>query len=196
MSKQAGNQEVPTCPQCGASRVRQGALCWLCGAEVPPKPLVSGSHARLREPERFSFSLSTLMLLVTLASVTLGILTIHPGLGVFVGILLLPVLVRTIRVVRAREALGLDVQPAEKIGMFLTSFGVAAILAFVVATAAFTSFCGVCLLMVASDRHYGGPGVFAWGIGMCALALLAFFAMVHVIRWIRRRYRRDTTPRE
>ena len=33
--------------------------------------------------------------------------------------------------------------------------------------------------------------MFAWGVGMCLIAALAVWISIGVLKWIRRRYRRD-----
>jgi len=55
---------------------------------------------------------------MTLASVCLGLLMVYPGLGVIVCVLLVPVLVRTVRVVQHRKAIGVPVSKAGASGSF------------------------------------------------------------------------------
>jgi len=180
------------CPKCGALQPRETELCWLCSAKATTEGNDPASVDLVQvAPERFSFSLSTLLLLMTLASVCMGLLVVAPGLGVPMCVLLVPVLVRTMMVVRRREAVGLAVSRIEKISLMASSFGVATVLAVVVSAAAFAGFCGVCLLMVSPDNKYGGPGILAWGVGMCAVAAFAVWLTIRVMKWIRRRYRRD-----
>jgi len=124
---------------------------------------------------------------MTLASVCLALVTAYPGLGVILCMLLVPALVRTIRVVQHRRAMGLPVSSVKKTGLFLASFGMAAVLLTVISTAAFASFCGF-LLMAFSGND---DALLPWAIGVCALAVAAIVLTVAVIRWIRRRYRRD-----
>ena len=123
------------CPHCQAQQPSEKDRGWLCGAEflagVDQSPIVEPkSH-----PDRFSFSLSTLFLLMTLASVCFGLLAVAPGLGIPVCVLLVPVLVRTTMVVRRREAAGAAVSRAEKVSLMASSFGVATVLAVVVSSA-------------------------------------------------------------
>lgn len=136
---------------------------------------------------RFSFSLSTLLLLMTLAAICFGLLAAAPGLGVPMCVLLVPVLIRTVMVVRRREASGLPVSRAKKIGLMATSFGVATVVAVVVAVAAFCSFCGVCLLGIGGSNEEAMLGA---GI-MFSLAGVSVVMLVFLGKWIRRRYRRD-----
>ena len=106
-------------------------------------------------------------------------------------VLLVPVLVRTAMVVRRRDAAGLPVSRAEKISLVISSFGVATVLAVVVSAAAFAGFCGACLLMFSTGGRGDNAGLFAWGVGMCAVAAFAVWLTVLMVKWIRHRYRRD-----
>lgn len=192
MNSDAEQQAGSTCGKCGAQQPRTEKTCWLCGEEITtddnrPQTIDPVQTA----PQRFSFSLSTLLLLMTLAAVCFGLLAEAPGLGVPMCVLLVPVLIRTVMVVRRREAAGVTVSRAEKIGLMATSFGVATVVAVVVAVAAFCSFCGVCLLMVSADNQHGGPWMFFWGVGMCIGAAVSIWLIVISSKWIRRRYRRD-----
>ncbi|MDH3719206.1 MAG: hypothetical protein OES79_13895 [Planctomycetota bacterium] len=188
-----GQDEV--CPECGARRAAADKICWLCAAplqrvttplEISARDLVGPPHI-----ERFSFALSTVMLVITLASVCFGLLAVAPGLAVPMCVLLVPVFVRTMMVVRRREAAGMSVSPLQKVGLFLGSFAVATILSVVIAVAAFCSFCGVCLVVISGDSSYGGSETLLWGIGMCSAAAAAVVAIVFIFKWIRRRYQRD-----
>src|SRR5688572_10392620 len=108
------------CPHCGAVRA-WGVPCWLCGAAAES---VKGSTHIISEPRApavpprgvVSYSLSTLMLIMTLAAVGCALIVTLPGLGVPVCILLVPVLIRTAMVVRRREEAGRPVSAGEKIG--------------------------------------------------------------------------------
>jgi len=192
MSSAAEQQGERTCIKCGAQQSREMRTCWLCGALTTLNSHKPRAVNPVRPaPDRFSFSLSTLLLLMTLAAVCFGLLAEAPGLGVPLCVLLVPVLVRTAKVVRRREAAGVTVSRAEKIGLMATSLGVATVVAVVVAVAAFCSFCGVCLLLVSADNSYGGAGTFLWGLGICAVAGLSIWLLKVLDKWIRRRYRRD-----
>lgn len=189
MSSSVEQNTGRTCIKCGAQQPRETKTCWLCGALTTldsHKP--QATNPVRPASDRFSFSLSTLLLLMALAAVCFGLLAEAPGLGVPMCVLLVPVLVRTAKVVRRREAAGLSVSRAEKISLMATSFGVATVVAVVVAVAAFCSFCGVCLLVMSPG---GAPDTLVWGTGMCIVAALAILLFAVMIKWIRRRYRRD-----
>jgi hypothetical protein len=187
--------QTPVCAECGAQQTGDVQQCWLCGARrgvgAEPLELSSGDFVGPPHVEHFSFALSTVMLIITLASVCFGLLAVAPGLAVPMCVLLVPVFVRTMMVVRRREVAGRAVSPLQKVGLFLGSFAVATILSVVIAVAAFCSFCGICLVVISGDSSYGGTETLLWGIGMCAAAAAAVVAIVFIIKWIRRRYQRD-----
>ena len=180
------------CPKCGAEQPGPALKCWLC---ENPLDLTSHLEPSIKRPpapveRRFSFALSTLMLVMTLASVAMGLLVAVPGLGILACILMVPVFVRTTRVVRHREKAGQAVAPAEKVALFLTSFGVASVLSVVVGVSAFCSFCGVCLVMFGMGAR-SESGLLTVGVAMCFAAVVGLLAIGAMVRWIRRRYRRD-----
>jgi hypothetical protein len=176
------------CPQCGAQLPRAGVPCWLCGAEQA-KP-VADSHsfqsaapiAAARSHEGLSYSLSTLMLIMTLAAVACALVVALPGLGIPICILLVPVLIRTAMVVRRREESGRPVSAGEKIALVLISLVVANVIAAVVAVAAIGSFCFVCL---SAGTEAAIP------VAILGAAIVTIPVLVLLTRWIRSRYRRD-----
>ncbi len=172
------------CPQCWGELTEGQIKCWLCGQDLTTElgaPVVTTESAA-SAPDKFSFSLGTTMLLLTLASVIFGIVAISPGLGFWVCILAVPVLVRTIRNVRESEARGQKVSPAQKVGLFASSFAAAMVIAVLVCAAAFATFCGVCLLLVSTDSRHGGTEYLIWGLGMCAFGGLSIFALIRHFR--------------
>lgn len=179
------------CPHCNAKQLGPSGNCWLCHKPLQEKPFSAPAPSVMppREPENFSFSLATMLLLMTLASVCMGLLVAVRGWGIFACIIMVPVFFRTVRVVRHREARGKDVSPGEKIALFATSFAVSSVLVIVVCVSAFCSFCGVCLTLVSLGDYSGDT--LPWGIGMCLIAVVGFVVMVKMIQWIRRRYRRE-----
>lgn len=181
------------CPHCEAKQLGPSETCWLCHqplADEPTTAMPPPTVLQSREPEGMTFSLATMFLIVTLVSVGMGLLVALPGLGVLACIVMVPVLVRTMRVVRHREARGQDVRPAEKVLLFVTSYSVASVLMIVVCVSAFCSFCGVCLTLFSLGSSSRGDTL-AWGLGMCAVAAVGLMLMIKMIGWIRRRYRRD-----
>jgi hypothetical protein len=87
-----------------------------------------------------SFSLASLMMFVTLASVVLGVSTIAPGVGIPLGILALLATVRTAVLVRRQMRLGHQPNAGERAILFAASLGVV-ILAGIAAAIAFSALC-------------------------------------------------------
>jgi hypothetical protein len=139
--------------------------------------------------EAFSYSLSTLMLIVTLAAACFGLLAVLPGLGVIVCILMVPVLIRTAMVVRRREDAGGTVSPAEKVALMATSFAATIVLITVVGFAAFCCACTVCV--TAFGVLEGEPEALGFVAVAAAGAAIALPVSVMLIKWSRWRFKRD-----
>ncbi len=193
MSEYADIEPTNICSHCQAKQLGPSESCWLCHKPFRKSPVALPALTEVapqtQEPENLSFSLATLFLIITLASVCMGLLVAVRGLGILACIIMVPVFFRTVRVVRRQEAMGQSVSPSQKVLMFSTSFAVTSVLVIVVCVSAFCSFCGVCLTIFGAGA--GDGDTFAWGIGMCFGAALGFTLMVQIIRWRRRRYRRD-----
>lgn len=184
--------QVILCPHCRAEQFGPSDNCWLChkplaasGEQVPTLPVPD--QVQPHEPERFSFSLATMFLFTTLIAVCLGLFVTLPGVGIFASIVLVPVFIRTARVVRYRESLGEVVSPAEKTTLFLGSFMVSSILVIVVGVAAFCSFCGVCMAVFSA----GEVEMLPFALGILFLAFVSIVATIRLARWSRHRWRRD-----
>ena len=181
------SSEVPiVCSKCGASQPRQLDRCWLCGVAFDGAP-VTGVVAH-EQPA--SYSLSTLLLIMTLACICFALLAVAPGLGVFVGILLVPVFIRTSLVLKKREAKGIATSRAEKWSLALGSFAVATVMAILVLSTSFAAFCFSCLAgySAAGNGNDSGPIIIACLVGGSVLLLMVYL----MAKWARERFRRDT----
>jgi len=188
----------PICPNCDAKQLGPATKCWLCGqslADVAASALPPPSAIAEPPAERFSFSLATMLLLLTLASVCMGLLTAAPGLGILACIVLGPVVIRTIKVVRYREAGGQAVPPGEKVALFLSSFAVATVIAVVACIAAFCSFCGLCASMIVLGGGGGGREALPFAAVMIPVAGVSILGLVALVRWRIRAYRREADQR-
>jgi hypothetical protein len=142
--------QIEHCPACGAIIERNWTHCWLCGNDLIRTPeglkVVAGSRKTLGTAHRplrshvASFSLQSVMLFVTLAALILGSFSIAPGLGIFLGIVSVPAVVRTAIMVRRRETQGLAADAKGKAVMFAASLAVVAV-AGVAASIAFGIVC-------------------------------------------------------
>jgi hypothetical protein len=190
------NEQSPwldACPGCGADQWSPESVCWLCG--YTPGGAFAHRQAPAASPPRQiaaakSFSLATLLLLMTLAAVWLGLLATAPGLAIFACILLLPAVVRTAMVVQRRAVAGRGVSPSEKLALGATSLLVSGVVLVVAAVASIGTFCAVCL-GVASASNDRGDMSFAFVIAGFAALLTTLVAVRFLARWIRRRYQRD-----
>lgn len=72
----------------------------------------------------FQFHLSTLMMLVTLASVIMGVFMTVPGLGILLAVLAVPAFLVTVIKSARREARGRPMSRADKVVTFLGTIGV------------------------------------------------------------------------
>jgi hypothetical protein len=138
------------CPACGAVIERAWTHCWLCGNDLirTPEGLKvapgSGTVQTIARPPLHghptSFSLQSVMLVVTLAALVLGSFSIAPGLGIFLGIVSVPAIIRTAIMVRRRESQGVAADAKGKAAMFAASLAVV-VVAGVAASIAFGIVC-------------------------------------------------------
>jgi hypothetical protein len=152
-------QETRVCPHCSfAYRSRQGR-CWLCGEPLPPidqAPLAVPRESPPLDAEivenpyaappagvvgGWTFGLSSLFLIVTLAAVCLGVIGLAPGLGVPLLVVAVLALVRTLAVSR-RQADAHGLTTGEKIAAFVGSAGIV-ILILIASGIAFLTACWV-----------------------------------------------------
>lgn len=193
------------CPHCGAELKSPWTECWLCGAPIrdddvrPEAAAISPSRPRSTPRERVSFSLSTLMLVMTLATLACGLIVVAPGLGIVACILIAPVTVRTAMVVNRREAAGGRVSPGEKAMLFFSSFLVTSVIVAVVGVASVGTFCGVCIggyALLGDTQAFRGeswPLIIAiFGIPILTALAVTIPIIRLLARWVRARYRRDT----
>jgi hypothetical protein len=82
------------------------------------------------------------MLLVALASVCMGVISVAPGLGILLAIASTPALIRTISAVRRREETGESTATSNKLLLFLGSLGVVV----TAGVAAWVTFFGLCFV--------------------------------------------------
>jgi hypothetical protein len=148
-----------------------------------------------------SYSLASLMMFVTLLCVVLGVSTIAPGIGIPLGIVFIVVWLRTTAVTRQRAARGLAVTPLEKVQLFAASFGVTVGLLSLVGIAGIAAFWAACFACMGT--YFGLEPVttndfallIAWivcGVVVLVVLFVALkYAMPAIVRFVRRRWRRD-----
>jgi len=192
--------DTKSCPECGGKNPRSAERCWLCAYEFAAPPRDTGlpsatppptRFAHAADPAAFSFSLSTLLLVMTLIAMVCGMLAVAPGLGVVLAIFSLPVLARTSGVVRKRRELGLPTPPAKRVFLFISSLFASLVTVAVVGIASIGTFCGLCI-GIGSIADFSEGAV--W-IGFLVAIPAAIGATAGVVvlarRWTRTRWRRD-----
>jgi hypothetical protein len=134
---------VPLCPACNAKLLPGEATCWLCDAAVTAGDDAPASTPQSAAPlppttlrPATSFSLSTLLMFMTLVAVVCGVFSIAPGVGAVMAIVLLPVLAHTAISARREAAMGYNLGAGDRVMLFFSSLaliaatGIAASIAF------------------------------------------------------------------
>ena len=146
----APHTKEETCWECGAVLPPKANYCWLCGSPCyPVAELVVPEVAPSERRTALQFSLSTLMLAVTLLSVLLGVFLMAPGLGACLTVLVIPPFLRTMIVATRRKTHGQSMSTGAKLGTFAKTFGITIGIAMCVVTslivAAFVAFFVICM---------------------------------------------------
>lgn len=131
------------CPDCGAVYPIAANYCWMCyrplaGAQPTSQASVldaSGSTPFASVNQATQFGLSTILLTITLVAVLLGVSSMAPGLGVLLGLIVLPAYLRTCITASRRNLRGQPMSTRAKLGSFGISFGVTLCIALVVVAA-------------------------------------------------------------
>jgi hypothetical protein len=180
------SSKVSRCATCRATQLPGAERCWLCGEPVSgsAEGTATGvSPTAVQQPASVpaaSFSLSTLMLFVTLVSVVCGVISIAPGVGIALGLILLPVLAQTAILAHREEELGHALRPGDKIMLFFGSLGLVAI-AGIAAAIAFGVTCFVGGWGgVAAFSAFGSGGYDDVGWGVAVGFILGTLAGVYV----------------
>jgi hypothetical protein len=138
------------------------------------------------------FGLSTIMLTITLVAVFCGVFAMSPGLGVALGIVSAPALIRTYLVVLRRKQKGERVSAIQKAGMYLGSVAVVSIIFLLLFLASFGTFFAVCLGTWAAVED---EETALWMAGFAALFMTSLAAFVSSL-WVRHRWRKAVGGRE
>ena len=178
------------CPECGAINSVGSGQCWLCHRPLggtnaatakvdsavakpigPPRPLISLS----RGPA--TFSLATLMLLITLAAVFCGLTAAAPGLGIPLAVLITPALIRTFAASNVSRSQGIEPTAEAKIATFFASIG----LMFLIMIAGFAVFFIGCCAAFSSGAHPPGN---IFNDPSMAVFVLTGIAVIVVMVWL------------
>jgi hypothetical protein len=171
------------CPDCHAEVTTDAQTCWMCGRVLDLVDAELVDRAAPVTPA--TFSLATLMIVVTLVAVGLGLFVTAPGLGVLYTVAMVPALVRTAVGVRKRAQAGKVLSVADKFQLFATSIAVT-VAAGVAATVAFFATCvSTCFAYLAFEKNLrsSDEGFFFLAFAVAGiLALAAFGGVFYLFR--------------
>ena len=170
---------VRTCPQCGQPLSEAAEACAKCGRDEA-NPFTSPAAPTDRVPAAEGNPRLYGAILAAIA-VSMIVAFFVPGLGVLLGVVLLPAAVRAAAVLKRQENAASTT--TKRIGFFhalLTSAGVMA-LVWLASAIAFTMICFP-LGLISFDIHSGG------GVGLILGLILGFAAGPAVLIWLTRRF--------
>jgi hypothetical protein len=186
MSEIPSNGNLPrgqrVCPECGAISSLKATKCYLCGRELAAtettvaESTISQSLGRGGTPKDAirgpaTYSLSSLLIIVTVLCVFFGLIASAPGLGIPLAILVTPALVRTMTISRISKAEGISPSAELRIGAFFSSLAVM-IGIFVAASVAFFAACSAVAFGAQNSSVMLGLGaglIVALIVGICIL---------------------------
>jgi hypothetical protein len=154
------------------------------GATSPwtaPTSALGPEPAHLAAASKFTFTLSSLMLVIALIAVGMGLLYEAPGLGILFAIVAIPALARTFVEVGRAKAVGRSLSTADK----LSFFGISVALITVICVSALIAFVITCLPTAAASASAAGmAGVL---VGLIVGTVAAGFVIVTLSRTLLRR---------
>jgi len=143
------------CPQCGVEVRDDATSCWLCFTRFAPDtelPLVL-EPAAPQEPAG-GYSLSSLLMFVTLVCVILGVMTIARGLGFVLAFVAFIAWLRTVVAVKKRASAHQEVTGTDKVLLFFRSVATTvAIIGLVIVACVATLFIACWAMIGASGFH-------------------------------------------
>ena len=195
---QASPPRQRACRYCGAVLWEDKPYCWLChqavdGSGLMPEPAtVPPAMPPVPPPlppEHFTYSLSTLMLAMTLVAVLSGLCAIAPGLGIPLAILAVPAWIRAARVMRLKQSRPDANSPmGTKIEAFMASLGFALLVCLAAGAAGFAACTGIVLVGAAGSQGYDALAIaFPIGIVVGSILALYIFVMLSMKFWPRRK---------
>ena len=187
---------VNQCPACGADIAPAAERCWLCGqtagATFDRPPAAARKSPRIGPR---TFSLATLMLVVTGVCVWLGVTVQWPPVGIVLAVLAVPAAARAWWYQRAWRKVGQPLTPAQAALSFLGSLLVVVTIAgaalFALATAGHVALVASCSPL---DNTTFGSGLIMTWVFVLAPALALFIGGMLLWRlWIKQvRQRRSS----
>lgn len=171
------------CPNCNAANPAGSEMCRRCDLPLPPPSERQDAGSRREAVRRMKpdpahasqYSLSSLLIGLTVLAIIFGIAGRAPGLGIAIAFCCLPAFIRTARLIRRREQLGRTTSTAQKVFSFVGSIVFAWIASAVVLIASFGTFCTICI----TGLGVGGPIILI----SAAVAIVATIGVAMVLRW-------------
>ena len=169
------------CSECGASNSDGAGKCWLCAATMRD---VNPFASPVAEPPAFvswnprSFSLATLLAVLTLTAVCIGVTVQAPGIGIGLAVLSAPALVRTVGIGKRHKAKGQPLTIGAKLLAFLGSLAVVT----TIAVASFIAFVVICFSIGLASHESNNEALFilGWILGIVVGGGIGLF----IIRWL------------
>jgi hypothetical protein len=140
------------------------------------------------------FTLAGLLSVITLICVCLGLFVASPGLGIFSAIAVLPALIRTVLLARRRKRIGFPISTTDKHEAFFGSLGVvitSLVMLSIVAAATFFFVCARTFKIGEHQRNDPHQDRDVWVILLIGGAFTVGVVTI-IVRWVRKRWRRDT----
>lgn len=172
------------CPQCGQPLAPGAESCAACGRDEA-NPFISPA-APLDQPAPRGFSLQLLFAVVTVICISLAVGVLLPGLGVILGLVFVPAVIRaSVAIKRKQEAGRLKDRDSELVAAFFASAGITFVV-WLASAVAFTIVCfplGLVAIGVNNGRNSMATVVEFCAFGLGGLAGLIVFFWLMKRRW-------------
>lgn len=181
------------CPVCTAANPADALICRRCDAPLKKDEAAADDFSRQQALRRMrddpslgmQFSLSSVLIGLTVAAILFGIMAQMPGVGITIAVCCLPAFIRTSLLIRKRERMGRKTSTEHKALSFVGSIVFALITSAVVLIASVGTFCTICL----TGGTKGGDSliIFSGTVALVVTLVVAYF----LFKWSRSRWWRD-----
>jgi len=139
-----------------------------------------------------SFSIGSLLLVITVIGVLLGIMVQAPGLGITLALFAVPPWIRTALVLKRRQAMGFQPTMSDRVALFMGSMFVTWVIVITLTVACCLTFFVTCLAVFAASQDGRGDESLIWLFIWCSVLAVAITVLFLFSYWIRARWRRHT----
>lgn len=135
------------CPDCGVSPIDSVTRCWLCG-KVFDQPILA--EVAFLSPQRkpTSYTLASLLVLMTLIAVFFGLVSVAPGLAILYLLIVVPAMIGSLYKSRQLSFAGRRATIGERVGAALLSVAVVWGILGLLFVAAFAALFAICFYAV------------------------------------------------